>query len=208
MNRKPSFDAVTDMFKSLTEEEQLAIVDSPSELKKFAGDLAIKIVQNTFFIMLSDNEAPEKFAETTLKWRKLAAELGYTGPVIWMVKGGFTLKVHAPKAGPCYQNFQYLQDWKLKNDAPTKKSLAYWVPRLVPGSKNKNVEEQIAILTELRQRFTLPEHHLASFGSASLLSGLIFAHFKRVGERTPLKGEYTRTDTLYSDGLRLYLGDF
>lgn len=208
MNRKPSFDAVTEMFKSLTEEEQLALVDSPDELKKFAGDLAVKIVQNTFFTPLSDNEVAEKLAEITLSWRKLAAELGYTGPVTWKVKEGFTLKVHAPKAGPCYENFQYLQDWKLKNDELTKKSLAFWIPRLVPGSKNKTTNEQFAILSELQQKFRFPKHHLSSFGSAALLSGLIFVHFKRVGERTPLKGEWTRTNTLHSDGSRLFLGGF
>ena len=143
-----------------------------------------------------------------LNWRKLAAELAYTGPVVWRVKEGFTLKAHAPKAGPCYENFQYLQDWDIQNDEPTKDSLAFWVPRLVTVSKSKNVEKQIAILAELRQRFGLPEHHLASFGSASLDSGLILAHFKRTGERTPLNGEWTRTDSLHSDGSRLCLGGF
>jgi hypothetical protein len=207
MNRKPSFDAVTKIFQGLTDEEQLALVDSPDELKKFVGDLTIKIAQNTFFIPFSDNEAPEKFMETAFNWRKLAAELGYTGPVIWKVKEGFTLKYHAPKAGPCYENFQYLQDWELKNE-PTKESLAFWIPRLVAGSKDKKVEEQIVILAKLRQRFRIPNHHLTSFGSAALLSGLILTHFKRVGERIPLKSEWTRTDTFSSDGDRLLLGGF
>ena len=208
MNRKASFNGLAAVLMGLSEDEQLALVDCPEELKKFVGDLVIQIVQNTFFVPLSDNEVLGKLAEAMLNWRKLAAELAYTGPVVWRVKEGFTLKAHAPKAGPCYENFQYLQDWDIQNDEPTKDSLAFWVPRLVTGSKSKNVEEQIAILAELRQRFGLPEHHLASFGSASLDSGLILAHFKRTGERIPLNGEWTRTDSLNADGSRLDLGDF
>jgi len=208
MNRKASFNGLAAILTELSEDEQLALVDCPEELKKFAGDLVIQIVQNTFFIPLSDHDVAEKLAETTLNWRKLAAELSYTGPVVWKVKEGFTLKAHAPKAGPCYENFQYLQDWNIRNDEPTKGSLAFWVPRLVTGSKSQNVEKQISILAELRQRFGLPEHHLASFGSASLDSGLILAYFKRTGERIPLKNEWARTDSLHSGGYRLDLGGF
>ncbi len=208
MNRKASFNGLATVLMGLSEEEQLALLDCPEELKKFAGDLVIWIVQNTFFLPLSDNEVAEKLTATTINWRKLAAELGYTGPVAWKVKEGFTLKAHAPKAGPCYENFQYLQDWNIQNDEPTKDSLAFWVPRLVQGSKSNNVEEQIKLLAELRQRFSLPAHHLTSYGSAALLSGLILAHFKRTGQRTPLNGEWTRTDSLRADGRRLDLGGF
>ena len=208
MNRKALFNELAVVLMGLSEDEQLALVDCPEELKKFVGDLVLQIVQNTFFVPLSDNEVLEKLSETTLNWRKLAVELAYTGPVVWKVKEGFTLKAHAPKAGPCYENFQYLLDWDIQNDEPTKDSLAFWVPRLVTGSKSNNVEGQIAILAELRQRFGLPDHHLSSFGSASLDSGLILAHFKRTGERTPLNGEWVRTNSLRADGSRLSLGDF
>ena len=208
MNRKALFNELAVVLMGLSEDEQLALVDCPEELKKFVGDLVLQIVQNTFFVPLSDNEVLEKLSETTLNWRKLAVELAYTGPVVWKVKEGFTLKAHAPKAGPCYENFQYLLDWDIQNDEPTKDSLAFWVPRLVTGSKSNNVEGQIAILAELRQRFGLPDHHLSSFGSASLDSGLILAHFKRTGERTPLNGEWVRTNSLHADGYRLLLGGF
>lgn len=208
MNRKASFNGLAAVLIGLSEEEQPALMDCPEELKKFAGGLVIKIVQNTFFTPLADQDVQESLAETAIKWRRLAAEMGYTGPVAWKVKEGFTLKAHAPQAGPCYKNFQYLQDWNLKNDEPTKDSFAFWVSRLVDGSKNKDVGKQITILAELRQRFDLPAHHLTSFGSAAFLSGLILAHFKRTGERVPFNSEWTRTDTLYSDGYRLNLGGF
>lgn len=189
------------------------------EFKKFAADLAAKAEENTFFTPLSDEEAVEtlvkagKYDEATAAaivaaWRKLANNHGYNGPIAQRVKAGFTLKEHASKVGPCYEKFGYLQDRKLKNDEPTRESLVFFVPRLVADSKNKNVEEQIALLSDLRQRFNLPAHHLASFGSAALLAGLILAHFKRIGERVPLNTDWTRTDTLFSDGVRLLLGDF
>ena len=190
----------------LTEEEQWALVQEPGELKKFAGDLVIQIARSIFFTPISDKVVQADLADIALNWRRLAAELGYAGPIAWEIKPGFTLKEHAPKAGPCRDNFQYLQSWDLKNDEPTKGSLVFWVPRLV--GKGKNVEGQRAVLAELRQWFSLPKHHLASFGSAALLSGLILTHFKRVGERVPLNKEWTRTDAFGSVGLRLGLGDF
>jgi hypothetical protein len=39
--------------------------------------------------------------------------------VLWQVKAGFTLKKHAPLAGPCHEKFSYPQDWDLRNDEPT-----------------------------------------------------------------------------------------
>ena len=142
MNRKASFNGLATVLMGLSEDEQLALVDCPEELKKFAGDLIIQIIKNTFFVPLSDNELSERLVKTVINWRKLAAELGYPGPVTWKVKEGFTLKAHAPKAGQCYEDFQYLQEWNLQNDEPTQGLLAFWVPRLVNGSKSKNVEGQ------------------------------------------------------------------
>lgn len=206
MNRKVSFNGLAQILTSLSEEEQWALVQEPGEFKKFAGDLVIQIAQNIFFTPISDQDIQADLAETARSWRRLAAELGYTGPIAWEVKPGFTLKEHAPKAGPCHDNFQHLQGWDLKNDEPTEGSLVFWVPRLV--GKEKNVEGQRAILAERRQHFSLPKHHLTSFGNAALLSGLILAHFRRVGERVPLNKEWSRTDTLNSDGDRLDLGGF
>ncbi|MBI2459695.1 MAG: hypothetical protein HYV53_04060 [Parcubacteria group bacterium] len=208
MSRKVSFNELATVLMGLSEEEQRALLDYPKELKKFAGDLSIKIAQEIFFMPLSDQDVREDLAEITVNWRRLATELDYTGPVVWKVKEGFTLKEHAPLAGPCYENFQYLQDWNIQDDESTKNSLVFWVPRLVQGSKNKTMEENILVLAELRQKLELPTHHLTYYGSVSLLSGLILSHFKHTGERTPLNGEWTRTGSLDSDGHRVVLGDF
>lgn len=208
MNRKASFNALAALLTTLTDDEQNALVDNPDKLKALATQLAQEAVQNTFFLPISDKDLPQQLQSVVTKWRKLASDFGYVGPVAWRVKAGFTLKGHAPQAGPCYEGYKYLQDWNLENDTPTMDGIVFWIPRLVEGSTSKNVKEQQKLLGEVRTRYDLPEHHLTSYGSAALLSGLIHAHFKRTGERTPLNGLYSRTDTLRVDGYRLLVGDF
>lgn len=186
-----------------SEEERLALVDNADELKKFAADLVRRVMYKTFFTTLADKDVPAQFADTVVNWRRFASDLGYDGPVVWAVKAGFTLKEHAPKAGPCYHNWGYLQEWKIKEDKPTTDSLIFFIPRIV-GTK-KNVKEQMEALAELRQRYKLPVNHLTSFGSAALLAGLIMTNFKRKGERTPINNNWVRTDSCVADGCRLGL---
>lgn len=150
---------------------------------------------------------PKKLQATHKKWQKLAKSWDYSGPVAWRVKAGFTLKKHAPLVGPCYERFAYLQDWQFE-DEPTTDSIVFWIPRLVPESTSKNVDEQRELLSALRTRLELPEHHLNGFGSVALVAGLILAHFKRVGETVPLDRLWVRTDTRDSGGYRLNLGYF
>jgi len=133
--------------------------------------------------------------------------LNYGGPVAWRVRAGFTLKQHAPKAGPCFQNFQNLRNWNFV-DEPTKDAVVFWIPRLVPESTSKNVSELMVLLADLRREFGLPETHLVNFGCSALLSALILAHFKAMEERVPLNCLWARTDTCNSDGGRLRLGYF
>ena len=125
----------------------------------------------------------------------------------WRVGAGFTLKAHAPKFGPCYDNFSYLRDWNF-TDEPTSEGIVFWIPRLLPGSTGKNVNEQKALMTKIRQDYGLPGSHLASFGNVATLAGLILAHFKATGERVPLDRLWIRTDVCRADGDRLFLGAF
>ena len=210
MGNKPSFDSVSALWKELSPEEQFAFVESDnrSEIKAFLRELAVRAVENIFIAPISDKDLSEELRAVAAKWRKLAAELGYAGPVAWKVRAGFTLKQHAPKTGPCEQNFAYLQDWRLRNDEPTKDSVVFWIPRILPGSTAKTADEQMNLLADLRRKHDLPATHLASFGSAALLAGLVLAHFKITGERVPLDCYWTRTDTLHADGRRLNLGFF
>ncbi len=217
--RVASWDGMVNAIQLLTPEEKVAWMDNPGVLKKVAAGLYRRQVRNTFFIYLSDEEAVRWFVEKeryvpaeavriVKEWRQIAASLGYTGPVAILVRAGFTLKTHAPVAGPCYEKFGYLQDWELKNDEPTPDALVFFVPRLVANSTRKNKDEQLQLLAELRQAHSLPEHHLSNFGSAALVSGLILSHFKRIGERVPLDCNWVRTDTMRSDDWRLLLGYF
>lgn len=205
-NRKASFNAVAAIITRLTDEGQVALVDNVEKFLEFVDELVCEVAENTFFTHIADKDAPAHLADAVAKWRKLASDLGYTGPVLWVVKAGFTLKSHAPLAGPCYEKFAYLQDWPLQNDEPTADCLAFFIPRII--ATEKNAEEQKQALAELRAKYDLPANHLNSFGSAALVSGLILAHFKRTGERTPLNTDWVRTDTLNSDGDRLRLGGF
>jgi len=219
MNRKASFVSVVRILSDLSDEELTAVVEKPELLKQFAAKLLADLVANTYVVALSDSEAVDllvsnyKYTEAdakalVAKWRKLASDHGYTGPVAWKVRAGFTLKSHAPQAGPCYEQFGYLQDWQLKNDEPTADSIVFWVPRLLEGSVSKDIEEQKALMTDVRVRYELPEHHMSSFGSAALIAGLVLAHFKRTGERTPLRNFYVRSDAIRAGGDRLSLGCF
>lgn len=149
-----------------------------------------------YFTPIPDAEVPPRHQQTLIKYRKLATEWGVptTTAVCYRVRAGFTLKSHAPKAGPCYDKFSYLQNWNFP-DEPTKGCLVFWIPRLAPGSTSKTRNEQIQLLGEIRQRMELPAHHLTNFGKVALDAGLILAHFKRTGERVPLDCYWTRTDT-------------
>lgn len=162
---------------------------------------------NEFVIPLNDADLAENLMPFVEKWRALAKHLGYNGPVAWRVYAGFTLKQHAPKAGPCYKKFQYLQDWKFE-DEPTRGAVVFWIPRLVPDSTNKTISEQMTLLANLRRKFGLPETHFVSFGNPALLVALILAHYKATGERVPLDNYWVRTDICDSDGIRLGLGRF
>jgi hypothetical protein len=206
--RKASYRSVAALLDQLDEPELLALADHPREVEKLAQELVARAGENTFFVPIHDKDLPKNLCEIATKWRRLASELGYAGPIAWKVKAGFTLKQHAPKGGPCHENFAYLQDWNLRNDEPTNDGIIFWIPRLLPDSTDKTVDEQMKLLSDLRARYDLPSTHLANFGSAALLAGLILAHFKITGERVPLDCYWVRTDTLNADGDRMSLGIF
>lgn len=163
-----------------------------------------------YLVPLTDAEVPVEHQETLAKYRRLATEHGVASdvPLCYKVRAGFTLKKHAPQAGPCFEGFRYLQDWDFE-DEPTRDALVFWVPRLLKDSTWKTVGEQRVLLTDLQKRLKLSKQHLADFGEASLVAGLILAHFKATGERVPPNGPYwVRTNTCDADADRLCLGDF
>jgi len=160
-----------------------------------------------YFLPFADKDIPEPHQPTLAKYRAEARQqkVPDSVPLCYRVSAGFTLKEHAPQAGPCYQNFEYLQDWSFQ-DQPTRDSLVFWIPRIVPRSVKKNVSEQMEHLAKLRAKMELPAHHLDSFGNVAVVSGLVLAHFKATGERVPLDNYWVRTDTCLAGGRRLGLG--
>lgn len=218
MNTKVSFDCVSAWWQGLTDPQKSAFAEDPLKVSAFLGSRAKEIAESIFVIPLSDEEAiqilvqTERYtreqAETIVKsWRKDASDMGYTGPVAWKVRQGFTLKTHAPMVGPCYNDLTYLQNWNF-TDTPTVDSLVFWVPRLAEQSTNKSVTQMEAHRAEQRQIHNLPSNHCDRFGSIQLLFALIQAHFKRTGERVPLNCLYAASDTLRADGDRLIAGGF
>lgn len=162
---------------------------------------ALLNAEEDFFTPLQDNGVPQERQPTLAKYRAAATawDVPATTAICYRVRKGFTLKQHTPEIGP------HLKDWKFPNES-TKDCLVFWIPRLVPESLSKTVSEQLQLLAELRARFQLPPHHLSSFGSASLLAGLILTHRASGGEHVPDDSFWARTDTCRADDRRLRLG--
>lgn len=195
-----------------SDEDLLCLLKDKDKIKRIGGIIVERPKadeQIEFFTPLADADVPAEHRATLAKYRKLASEhdVPATSPVCYRVKAEFTLKGHAPKAGPCREGFQYLQHWSF-SDEPTAGCLVFWVPRTVAGSMSKTASEQLELLSNLRARLELPAHHMSGFGQASLVAGLILAHFQATGERTPLNCGWVRTDTRDADGRRLRLGVF
>lgn len=204
--QKASVPSLVDFLSNLSHSQQVVLTDNRNRQRvvKLLDDLIAEESANTFFTAINDPDVPAKYADMVAKWRKLAMVLGYNGPVVWQVKLGFTFKHHAPKAGPCWQDWDYLQDWKLHYDASTIDSLVFFIPRIV--GTNRSTQGQVELLATFRQQYDLPANHLTSFGSVALLAGLVLANFKRNGERVPLYSCRVRTDTFNAvDGTRLLL---
>ena len=219
MNTKVSFDCVAVWWQDLTDPQKNAFADDPLKVSAYLDLRAKEITESTFVMPLSDQEvidfllhlknfSSEQAAYDTVKpWRKYASGMGYNGPVVWKVRQGFTLKTHAPLVGPCRKGLAYLQEWHF-TDTPTTDSLVFWVPRLAEQSTGKSITQMEALRAEQRRSYGLPSNHCDRFGSIALLFAIILAHFKRTGERVPLKYLYAASDTLGADDYRLIAGSF
>lgn len=198
---KPSKDMLSQIVQSLKENQAPAFEE---------GEYAISLSDEQAVTWLIKKRKYDQMAAHTLvtRWYGLARkEFNYTGPVAWKVRAGFTLKQHAPKVGPCYEQFKYLQDWKFQ-DEPTKDCLVFWVPVIFPVTRNMKKEGQLAALDKIGRYYGLPSGHLSSLGNATFLAALILAEFKRSGKWLPANCDWVRTDTQYSDGNLLSLGNF
>jgi len=197
------------------------ILDHLFETTKRNPREALEHLEKNYTTSLTDSEAinllirfkemkPAEAERMVKTWRELAHEHNLpesTNLAHWILPG-FTLKEHAPKAGPCYGDFKYLQDWKLKDDEyskPTEHEIIFWIPRILKDSTNKTYQEQLALLAETRQRLKLPDHHLQGSGTVAENAALILNHYQETKEQVPLNNDWIRTDTRSADGHRLKL---
>lgn len=189
------------------------------------------------FVWISDEAAAHLMVQKKIRSRKLAKKLvtncreyaeryDYKDSIFIIVKAGFSVE-HVPQLGPCWCDFySYVSEWhlehiRIRNGAPTKNSLVFFVPRIPNASFFDDSYGQMKKLEKLRQLYSLADHYFSSFGEIILLSGLVLAHFARTGERVPLViregggsllhkydlNPHVRTDT-YFHGSRLIMGGF
>jgi hypothetical protein len=143
---------------------------------------------------LTDEEVANRFpsmVEKLTPWRKYAAACGYTGPVTWL-------------CAACDRFWEEVGRVAFQRTIRTT-SVAFWVPRLAAESTSKTITQMTALRKKLHKKHRLPPGHCQSFGSDVLITALIQAHFKRVGERVPLGHLYAASDTLRAEGGRLIL---
>lgn len=204
----------------LADDELAALVhpESAKRVKWFASAMAKRMAcggrittPRDFVVPVCDAEAADLFlgskesaVATVLAWRNLANEMGCCdAPVVYRVRPGFTLLTHAPLAGPCV-GFREARSWGVKDDKPTHDSVVFWVPKLIKETIGQSVVQQLAVLTQTRERLKLSERS-SGLGSAALVSALMLAHYKRTREKVPAEGLSVRTDTKTGSGHRLRL---
>lgn len=189
-------EATANILEALPSLARNEMVDRTGEFARCVVEMVKLIAQNEFFTVVEDENVPSRLTETYAKWKELAVDMGYFGPILWEVKAGFTLRTHAPLVGPCYGDFGYMQDWELVGDIPTTDCLVFFIPKAV--GVRASIDDAIIDLAVLREKYGLPERHCDSFGSAALVSGLILAHFNLTGERFPNDCGMVRTSTIFS----------
>lgn len=166
--------------------------------------------QQYHFTPLTDSQVPLEYQGILEKYRRMSAEQAIASSASLCCRiqvADFTLKNDAPKLGPCREKFWYLQPWQFL-DVLTMDALVFWLPQLVLNSVAKTRAEHLSMLADMRERFDLPSHHMAGFGQASLVAGLLLMHYKATSERLPSNGLYVRTDTVFIAKRCLGLGGF
>ena len=204
MDTENHFASASEVMKSLaelTEDELWFLQNNLWLIKKRIAQRLDEIEKITFVTPLSDVQLQKQypqFVDKLKSWRKAAKKFRYDGPVVWLVKKGFTLKNHAPFAGPCYRDLEFLKDWSRLKETPTSNSLIFWIPRIVSGSKQLTLEEMIKYREDRRKIYRLPSDHCDRFGSITELFALILGLFKYTGERVPLGSDFAVSDTMFT----------
>lgn len=159
-----------------------------------------------------DDDIPRDLEKVWDAWKDLGESLKYTGPVAWRVKGGFSFQTDFPAiASPFDKSLSNIQQWPLRNNEPTLPSIVFWIPRPLNGDF-ENTQHRHTLIEKVRRDHGLPEHHLVSFGSASLISALLLAGAKE-GKLfnycySNLWYDGFPTDTITETGFRVYIRYF
>jgi hypothetical protein len=94
MNRIPSFRSVMQFLLKLNDRQVSAMLANKKKVAAFLDQLAQEADDSVCFVPLSDPEAvnalnydvPGKAQSMVSGWRRLASDLGYTGPVCWSAR--------------------------------------------------------------------------------------------------------------------------
>ena len=165
---------------------------------------------------ISDAEAADfgpGFVELARRWRHLdddhfqSGRYKYDGPIAWRIQPGYTLKQHTPITGKCFEKLWYLQSLVF-DDQPTGNWVVFGIPQVLDASLGLAPKKQRQLLKALRQTYQLPDHHLSSFGQASLIAGLMLARRAQVSWLPPVNTDddfvrWARTETAYQRVFRI-----
>lgn len=201
MMRRRSRDAVRGQLRAFAAKYFVRLSDEEAEewLRRRAGkdDAEARQIVSGYRRGAQEHEVPDRESCHI----HVVALIALKGPFSPAVTGP-TLKRTIPYIGLCANHFRYLQDWDLP-DPPVQECILSLIPTLLRDSTYKRVEEQRALLAQVRPRLALPESHLTEFGSATHLAGAALSY--EAAGRNIFAGKRVLTETCTADGLRLYL---
>ena len=88
-------------------------------------------------LLTEHGQTQEEAAGTIKVWKQYALSQDYMGKVAWLVRAGFTLKKHAPKAF-LFPESVVSAKLATQPECATENALVCWVPRLVKDSEGKD----------------------------------------------------------------------
>jgi len=209
--RDVGFEDVSHLFGELTPEQRVALVANPDKLQNLAMLLAAQAKENKFFKALEICEATALLqtvmpragdvGRLVCDCQDIADKVGTLkgDPIFWRVRAGVQFLPDIMELGPVEKrlNYGYLD---INDEPTTRDQLVFWVPCVIPWSLGKTVQEQIGLLEDLRResKGPLPVGFLDSFGTATVLSGLILTYYRLSGEKV-LEPYYleARTNTVF-----------
>lgn len=126
---------------------------------------------------LKDEEVPTHLQPIVAAWRKMAEWFGYKGPVVWLFRGGVTLKELATEYGHARILKRIFSSWL---EGPP--MFVFWIPclqKITSGYHDHASEQRVYMNTLHQDHFSMPRSHDLSFGS-DLALYILMLHNKRL----------------------------